>query len=113
LFCFCSAPYPPKSSCTTYAPFLLSFPSEIPPLHPNPKNKTDKRTPEESQWDEHLLNQEMDLKHYYKNKIEEIQKTRSPKFKVGEEVIDIAEVTIEEIIRPEDMRNTRNDGMFI
>ncbi len=55
----------------------------------------------------------MDLKHYYKNKIEEIQKTRSPKFKVGEEVIDIAEVTIEEIIRPEDMRNTRNDGMFI
>jgi hypothetical protein len=30
LCCFSSAPYPPQPSCTTYAPFLLSFSSEIP-----------------------------------------------------------------------------------
>jgi hypothetical protein len=36
LCCFSSAPYSLQPSCTTHAPFLLSFPSEIPPLHPNP-----------------------------------------------------------------------------
>ncbi len=36
LCCFSSAPDPLQPSCTTHAPFLLSFPSEIPPLHPNP-----------------------------------------------------------------------------
>jgi hypothetical protein len=75
------------------------------------KNKKAKeKNPEESRWEEHLLNQEMDLK-YSNNKIEEIQKSRTPKFKVGDEVrIANAEVTIEEIIRPEDMQNTRGTG---
>ncbi len=73
------------------------------------------KTPEEIDWDEHLMNQEMDLR-YYQNKIEEIQSQRNgiPKFRVGGEVrLGDAEMTIEEIIRAGDMRNTRRDGMFM
>ena len=36
LCCFCCCPYPPQPSCTTFAPILLSYPCENPPLHSNP-----------------------------------------------------------------------------
>ena len=36
LCCVCSCPNLPQPSCTTLAPYVLSFPSLIPPLHPNP-----------------------------------------------------------------------------
>jgi hypothetical protein len=73
------------------------------------------KTSEEIDWDDHLKNQEMDLR-YYQNKIEEIRNQRNgiPKYRVGDKVrLGDAEMIIEEIIRAGDMRNTRKDGMLM